>query len=102
MKLGKSEEDFFLCPTRTFDFGLRKTLFKVAKLVFQVSAVPKITVSYSANMLFKRRMSIGSRRFPFLGSGFASVLPRFSGKFVSMRVKTLSNTKFGSVKVYLK
>lgn len=63
--------------------------------------VSKMTVSYSANMLFKRRTSIGSRRFAFLGSGCASVLPRVSGKFVSMRVKTLSNTKFGNVEAFL-
>ena len=53
-------------------------------------------------MLFKRRTSSGSRCFALLGSVFAPVLPRFSDKFFSIRVKTLSNTKFGSVKAYLK
>ena len=69
-------------------YGSWKNAFQSCKTSVQVSAVPKLTVSYAANMLFKRRTSIGGKRFAFLGSGFTSVLPRFSGKFVSMRVDT--------------
>ena len=44
--------------------------------------------------VFERRTATGSRRFAFLGIGF--------WKVVYLRVKTLSKTKFCSVKAYSK
>ena len=45
---------------------------------------------------FERRKSNGSGFFELLGRDFEQIL----GQIVSVRVKTLSNTNFGSVKVY--